>query len=132
VSNRYPDVAVPLAHSSAAWETPPAVLVGAALALGLFAQAFLRLRARRPDHAPWSRALLFGAGLALLVLPLVSPLDGVGDEELLSAHMLQHVLIGDAAAALLVVAVRGPLLFFLLPPAVLKPLASTRPLRSFL
>ena len=123
---------MPLAHSSAAWETPPAVLVGAALALVLFAQAFARLRARRPDYAPWSRALLFGAGLALLVLPLVSPLDGLGDEELLSAHMLQHVLIGDAAAALLVVAVRGPLLFFLLPPSVLKPLASLRPLRAFL
>ena len=130
--NRYPDAAVPLAHSSGAWETPPAVLVGAALALVLFIQAFVRLRARRPEHAPWSRALLFGAGLALLVLPLVSPLDGLGDDELLSVHMLQHVLIGNTAAALLVVAVRGPLLFFLLPPAVLKPLAAQRWLRSIL
>lgn len=130
--SRYPDAAVLLAHSSASWETPPAVLVGAALAAVLFAQAFVRLRARRPDHAPWSRALLFAAGLALLVLPLVSPLDGVGDDELLSAHMLQHVLIGDAAIALMVVAVRGPLVFFLLPPSVLKPLASFRPLRALL
>ena len=95
---------------------PPAVLIGLALALVLFAQAFVRMRRRRPDYAPWSRALLYAAGLALLVLPLVSPLDHLGDEELLSAHMLQHVLIGDAAPALLVVAVRGPLLFFLLPP----------------
>ena len=132
MSNGYPDAAVLLAHSSASWETPPAVLVGAALAVVLFAQAFVRLRARRPDHAPWTRVLLFGAGLALLVPPLVSPLDGLGDEELLSAHMLQHVLIGDAGIALLVVAVRGPLVFFLLPPPVLKPLASFRPLRSLL
>src|SRR5206468_459235 len=66
------------------------------------------------------------------VLPLLSPLDAVGDNHLLSAHMLQHVLIGDAAIALLVVAVRGPLLFFLLPPAVLRPLASFRPLRALL
>jgi cytochrome c oxidase assembly factor CtaG len=123
---------VPSAHLSASWETPPTVLIGAALALVLFAQAFVRLRRRRPEHAPWNRALLFGAGLALLVVPLVSPLDHVGDEELLSAHMLQHVLIGDAAPALLVVAVRGPLLFFLLPPFVLRPLASLRPLRAFL
>ena len=121
-----------LAHLSASWETPPAVLIGAALALGLFVQAFVRMRRRRPDHAPWTRALLFGAGLALLVLPLVSPLDHIGDEELLSAHMLQHVLIGDAAPALLVVAVRGPLLFFLLPAVVLRPLASFRPRRAFL
>jgi putative membrane protein len=123
---------VPIAHLSASWETPPTVLIGVGLALVLFAQAFVRLRRRRPDHAPWSRALLFAAGLTLLVVPLVSPLDHVGDEELLSAHMLQHVLIGDAAPALLVVAVRGPLLFFLLPPPVLRPLASFRPLRSFL
>jgi putative membrane protein len=123
---------VPIAHLSASWETPPTVLIGVGLALVLFAQAFVRLRRRRPDHAPWSRALLFAAGLTLLVVPLVSPLDHVGDEELLSAHMLQHVLIGDAAPALLVVAVRGPLLFFLLPPSVLRPLASFRPLRSFL
>src|SRR3954469_24685910 len=111
---------------------PPAILIGTALALMLFAQAFIRLRRRRPDHAPWSRALLFAGGLALLVLPLVSPLDHLGDEELLSAHMLQHVLIGDAAPALLLVAVRGPLLFFLLPPVLLRPLASLRPLRAFL
>jgi cytochrome c oxidase assembly factor CtaG len=123
---------VPIAHLSTSWEAPPFVLVGAVLALTLFAQAFVRLRRRRPDHAPWTRALLFAAGLALLVMPLVSPLDHVGDEQLLSAHMLQHVLIGDAAPALLVTAVRGPLLFFLLPPALLRPLAAFRPLRAFL
>src|SRR4029078_3537183 len=92
--------AVPLAHSSSTWEMPPAILIGTALALVLFIQAFVRLRRRRPDHAAWSRAVLFAAGLAVLVLPLVSPLDHLGDEELLSAHMLQHVLIGEAAPAL--------------------------------
>jgi cytochrome c oxidase assembly factor CtaG len=120
------------AHLSASWETPPAVLLAAALAALLFVQAFLRLRRRRAEHAPWGRAVLFAAGLGLLVLPLVSPLDEWGDERLLSAHMLQHVLIGDAAAAFLVVSVRGPLVFFLLPPAVLRPLAALRPLRALL
>ena len=124
---------MPLAHSSSSWETPPAVLLGAALALVLFVQAFVRLR--RPQARPRAlepRLLLYTAGLALLALPLVSPLDQLGDEELLSAHMLQHVLMGDAAPALLVVAVRGPLLFFLLPPFLLRPLASFRPLRAVL
>src|SRR4051795_9440725 len=111
---------------------PPAVLLGLALAVVLFVQAFVRLRRRRPEHAPWSRAVLYAPGLALLVLPLVSPLDHLGHDELLSAHMLQHVLIGDAAPALLLIAVRGPLLFFLLPPSVLRPLAAFRPLRTFL
>jgi cytochrome c oxidase assembly factor CtaG len=123
---------LPSAHVTATWETPPTVLIGVALALVLFVQAFVRLRRRRAEHAPWTRALLFAAGLALLVVPLVSPLDHIGDEQLLSAHMLQHVLIGDAAPALLVTAVRGPLLFFLLPPALLRPLAAFRPLRAFL
>lgn len=76
--------------------------------------------------------MLFAAGLALAVLPLVSPLDAAGDDYLLSAHMLQHVLIGDAAAVLLVLAVRGPLVFFLLPGVLLKRLAAVRPLRSAL
>ena len=123
---------MPTAHLSASWQAPPAVLIGALVAAALFAQAFVRLRRRRVEHAPWTRAALFAAGLTLLVLPLVSPLDEAGDERLLSAHMLQHVLIGDAAAALLVVAVRGPLVFFLLPPALLRPLAAFRPLRAFL
>jgi putative membrane protein len=121
-----------LAQLSTSWEAPPAVVLGAALALLLFAQAFARLRSRRPELAPWNRVALFGAGLALVVLPLVSPLDAAGDDRLLSAHMLQHVLIGDLAAALLVVSVRGPLLFFLLPPPVLRPLAGFRPLRALL
>lgn len=121
-----------IAHLSLEWGAPPGVLAGAAITLALFAQAFVRLRRRRADRAPWTRALLFGAGMALLVLPLVSPLDEAADEKLLSAHMLQHVLIGDAAVALLVFAVRGPLLFFLLPPAVLRPLAGFGSLRAFL
>jgi putative membrane protein len=123
---------VALAHFSADWEAPPAVVLAAVLAAVLFAQAFIRLRRRRPEHAPWSRAVLFGTGLALLVLPLLSPLDAAADDYLLSAHMLQHVLIGDAAIALLVVSVRGPLVFFLLPPWLLRPLASFSVLRALL
>jgi cytochrome c oxidase assembly factor CtaG len=125
-------VAVVLAHFHATWETPPAILVAAPLAALLFAQAFVRLRRRRLGLAPRSRAVLFAAGLLLLVLPVLSPLDAAGDDYLLSAHMLQHVLIGDAAVALLVVSVRGPLVFFLLPPAILRPLAALRSLRAAL
>jgi putative membrane protein len=118
---------VPPAQLASHWSAPPAVLVTAALAVALFAQAVLRLRRRgRPDLAPWSRCALFAGGLALVVLPVVSPLDGVADRYLLSAHMLQHVLIGDAGAALLVLAVRGPLVFFLLPAPVLRRLAPAR------
>ena len=73
--------------------------------------------------AAGARSRLLGAGgavrlgLAFIVLPLVSPLDVLGDRYLLSAHMLQHVLIGDVAPALILVALRGPLLFFAVPTA---------------
>lgn len=118
---------------ASAWLLEPEVLAAAGVALLLFAQGFLRLRRRgRADHAPWSRALLFGLGLALATLPLVSPLDAVADSYLLSGHMLEHVLIGDAAPALLLVALRGPLLFFFLPARLLAPLARLTPLRAAL
>src|ERR671934_113385 len=102
IAGRLPLAAVLLAHFSATWETPPAVLFAVPVAVLLFVQAFVRLRRRRPDHAPWTRAALFGLGLAALVLPVTTPLDAAGDDYLLSAHMLPHVLIGDAAVALLV------------------------------
>jgi putative membrane protein len=113
-----------------AWHPAPLVLGGAGLALVLFARAFVRLRRRgRRDHAGWSRAGLFVLAIALGTLPLVSPLDEAGDGYLLSAHMLQHVLIGDAAPALALVALRGPLFFFFLPSAVLRRAARLRRLR---
>lgn len=123
----------PVSELGSAWQPAPAVLAASALALVLFAQAFVRLRRRsRDDHAGYGRAVLFVAGIALLTLPLVSPLDTIGEEYLLSGHMLQHVLIGDAAAALIMVALRGPLLFFLLPGPALGRLARFRPLRALL
>jgi cytochrome c oxidase assembly factor CtaG len=113
------------------WEAPVAVLAGAALALALFGQAFVRLRRRgRKDHAGWDRAALFALAVALGTLALVSPLDYIGEEYLLSAHMLQHVIIGDVAVALAVVALRGPLTFFLIPSNVLGRLARLTSLRS--
>jgi len=122
-----------VAGLASAWDPAPTVVGGAAVVLALFAQAFVRLRRRgRADHADWSRPPLFLIAVALGTLPLVSPLDEVGDSYLLSGHMLQHVLIGDAAPALALVALRGPLLFFLLPCSVLRLLARLRWLRDAL
>jgi putative membrane protein len=124
---------VPKSKLGSAWETPPAVLAGAAISLLLFSQAWIRLRRRgRSDHAGYDRALLFLAAVTLGTLALVSPLDPIGEEYLLSAHMLEHVLIGDAAVALAILALRGPLTFFFLPSSILGPLARIGPLRSFL
>ncbi|HEX4518580.1 MAG TPA: cytochrome c oxidase assembly protein [Gaiellaceae bacterium] len=106
---------------ASAWTLDPLVLAAAAVAAVLFARGFIRLRRRgRRDHAGWSRALLFAAGLALMTLPLVSPLDAAADDFLLSAHMLEHVLIGDAGPALVLLAIRGPLLAFVVPAAAIR------------
>jgi cytochrome c oxidase assembly factor CtaG len=115
------------------WNLAPLVLAGAAVALARFADAFLRLRRRgRTDHASWSRAGLFLLAVALGTLPLISPLDEAGDTYLLSAHMLQHVLIADVAPALALVALRGPLLFFFLPSPVMRRVAHSSRIRSAL
>jgi putative membrane protein len=116
----------------AAWSAPPVVVGVAALVALLFVQGWLRLRRRgRADLASWRRAALFALGLAVALAGLVSPIDTLGEDDLLSMHMLQHVLIGDLGIALAMVAVRGPLFVFLLPAAVLGPLARS-PLRRAL
>jgi putative membrane protein len=111
------------------WELDPGVLAGAGVALALFAHGFVRLRRR--GRATWDRAALFGLGVAVATLALVSPLHELS-ESLLAGHMLQHVLIGDIAPALFVVALRGSLAFFFLPAFVLRALARRRGVRRAL
>jgi putative membrane protein len=108
-------------------------VAAAVVAAALFAQGWLRLRRRgRPDLAGWDRVAIFALGLAVSLAALISPLDRLAESKLLFAHMAQHVLIGDMAPALLVFAVRGPLLVFLLPAAALAPLARNRGVRKIL
>jgi putative membrane protein len=109
----------------------PVVL--AAIAALLFLQAVVRLRRRgRADLAGWDRVALFAAGLGVTLFALVGPLDRIADEKLLSAHMAQHVLIGDLGPALMVTALRGPLLVFFLPASILAPLARNARFRAVL
>jgi cytochrome c oxidase assembly factor CtaG len=122
-----------MVFAHAAWSAPPAVLTGAALAATLFTQGWLRLRRRgRRDLAGGGRVALFALGLLVVLAGLVSPIHTIGENHLLWVHMLQHVLIGDLGIALLVVAVRGPLLVFMLPSGVLGPIARDRDVRAVL
>lgn len=108
-------------------------VAAAAVVALLFAQAVVRLRRRgRPDLAGWDRIALFAAGLALTTFALVGPLDRLADDSLLAAHMGQHVVIGDLGPALLITALRGPLLVFLLPAPILAPLARNARVRAVL
>jgi putative membrane protein len=86
-----------------AWTFAPAVWIGLAAAAYLYASglAVLWRRAGRGRVvAPW-RARCFWAGIAALVVALISPVDAVGSA-LFAVHMVQHLLLIMIAAPLLV------------------------------
>jgi putative membrane protein len=109
---------VPASAIDGAWHVHVLPVVFVIAALALFVPAFARTRRLRPAAAPWTRAALFAAGLTVMAVPLMSPLNRAGEHYLLSAHMLEHVLLADAGPALLVLAVRGPLARSVLPWSV--------------
>jgi len=65
--------------------------------------------AAKEQPVPWWRQLCFGLGLLILLVTDVPPLAGLA-EELIVAHMAQHLLIGDLAALLIAIGLTGPLL----------------------
>ena len=69
-----------------------------------------RTLAGRGRPVPRMRLAAFAAGLLTLFLALESPIDTIGEERLFSVHMLQHPLLGDVAALLLVLGLDGRLL----------------------
>jgi cytochrome c oxidase assembly factor CtaG len=66
--------------------------------------------ARRGRPVPTPRRAAFAAGLLTLFVALASPIDTIGEERLFSVHMVQHLLIGDVGALLLVLGLDGRLL----------------------
>jgi cytochrome c oxidase assembly factor CtaG len=91
------------------WTFDPVQLAPLAVA-GLLYGARARTLARRGSPVPRWRRMSFGLGLALAFVALASPLHALGEERLFSAHMLQHVLLGDLAALAIVAGLTGPLL----------------------
>ena len=80
------------------------MLAPLALLAGIYIWRF-RVR-RRPagrGAGPVQTAAFTGMMIALLIA-LVSPVDGLGEDYLFSAHMVQHVLLGDIAPLLLLLA----------------------------
>jgi cytochrome c oxidase assembly factor CtaG len=65
--------------------------------------------AREDRSVPGWRQACYAAGLIVLAVALSPPVDKLADE-LLVAHMAEHLLIGDIAALLIVLGFTGPLL----------------------
>jgi cytochrome c oxidase assembly factor CtaG len=101
-------------------------VVGLMLALYWRAVTVLRWRGHRVSRG--QQALFYG-GVALIAFALLGPPDALSND-LLSAHMAQHLLLADIAAPLLLTGARTPVLQFLLPRPILVPLARTRWLRG--
>src|SRR5262245_1105712 len=106
----------------------PGAVVLVATAEALYIRA-LRILQARGVAVPRGQIALWHGGIALWVIGFFSPLHALGDD-LLSAHMGQHLLIADLAAPLLLAGVRNPVLGFYLPRPALVTLARS-PLRRW-
>jgi cytochrome c oxidase assembly factor CtaG len=91
------------------WSFDP-LQVALVLVVGIAYATRVRTLARRGRHPGAGRVVAFATGLALLLLALCSPVDTLGETRLFSAHMAQHLAIGDLAAVCLVLGVTGPVL----------------------
>jgi putative membrane protein len=84
------------------WLADPAVLAPLALLVGVYVWRFRAARREAGGRgAGVAQAAAFTGAMLALLAALVSPLDGLGEDYLFSAHMLQHVLLSDIAAVLL-------------------------------
>lgn len=99
----------------------PPLLAGAAYLL-LYAKRTRTLARERRAPAGW-RHVSFVSGVLLMAIVQLPPLDGIADE-VLAAHMLQHIVIGEIATLLIVLGLTGPMLQPLLR------IRFTRPLRT--
>jgi putative membrane protein len=77
------------------WLTLFVVVTGA-----IYLRGWLQIRKTRPDQFTPLRLTSFLGGLSVLWLALGSPLDGVADA-LLSAHMVEHLLLMSAVPPML-------------------------------
>ena len=113
------------------WTLDPLQLAPVVLVAGAYGVR-ARTLARRGQPVPGWRIALFGLGIALLVLAVASPIAEIGETELFSVHMTQHLLLGDLAPLCLLAGLTGPLLRPILAlPGVMRLRAFANPLVAF-
>jgi cytochrome c oxidase assembly factor CtaG len=93
---------------AAAFQVAPLQVAPALVSVALYARRAATLRGT-PRAVPRARQVSFYAGVALIVGVLVSPLATLA-EQLFWAHMVEHLVIADFGALLLVLGLTGPLL----------------------
>jgi cytochrome c oxidase assembly factor CtaG len=93
------------AHPHLHWTLAPAILIP----IGAYAWFWIRRyrevrRTSGPRGASARHLAAFIASILVLLAALVSPLDRLGEDYLFSAHMVQHLLLGDIAPLLMLLA----------------------------
>ncbi|MBX5470258.1 MAG: cytochrome c oxidase assembly protein [Thermoleophilaceae bacterium] len=103
-----------MTHPQLHWTLDPAFLAVLAAGTVLYCRRFVHARREAGGRGAGPRqAALFAAFVLVMLVALVSPLDGLGEDYLFSMHMTQHILIVDI----------GPLLLLLsLSRVILRPL----------
>ena len=91
------------------WTLDPLQLAPVLLAALAYAMRARTLRRRGTPMARY-RIFLFALGILLLLAAFASPIAAIGEQELFSFHMLQHVLIGDLAPLFILAGLSGPML----------------------
>jgi putative membrane protein len=118
------------------WHWEPSVVLGSLLLGGGYLYTIGWGRPRFYGAEPLSRWRIaaFLGGLGMLFLALASPLDALSDRYLLSAHMVQHLIMTLVMPPLLLLGTPGWLLRPLLRSYVFAPVLRlwTRPLPAFL
>jgi cytochrome c oxidase assembly factor CtaG len=99
----------PLTPLAAAGPADGVLLPVLALLWWLPYRARVRVLANERRAVPAWRQACFASGLIVLAVALSPPVDTLADQ-LLVAHMAEHLLIGDIASLLLVLGFTGPLL----------------------
>ncbi len=97
---------LPIAHLTGVFA--PLELAPLLIAAALYAKRAMTL-AERGRAVPVWRQICFALGLLLIAAAIVSPISDAA-EELVIAHMVEHLMIGDIASLLLVLGLTGPLL----------------------
>lgn len=93
------------AHPRIEWLADPLILAPLTVMAIVYVMRWRNSRREAgPRGATPLQAIAFAGCMVALLAALVSPIDGLGENYLFSAHMVQHVLLGDIAPLLLLLA----------------------------
>jgi putative membrane protein len=89
-------------HPQLHWTFSPAILIPIGAYAYFWIRRFREVRRTSGPRGAGARQLIpFIAAVLVMLTALVSPLDGLGEDYLFSAHMVQHLLLGDIAPLLI-------------------------------